>query len=735
MLDFHYAQGNYEALFQLGNVFLGERKPDLAANCYRKAIELKPDHAAALQNLGIACQAMGQHAEARECFARVAKLFPGEAAPHFHLANACDGLGLVDEAIAAFQACIALRADNPEPHHRLGVLLHRCGRTDEAIASMERAVACGPQHPALHNDLGILLAERGLMEQAITCFEKAVKLQPRFVDAHCNLGAALQSLGRGGDAQKSYRKALSIKPDMVRAHFNLGLVLQERGSLDESIASLRKAISIQPDYAEAHNALGNALREKGRRDEAIASYREALRLNPDFHTARLNLLHELQHVCDWRELDALVEQVRAAVRDPVISRENLIAPFSFLALPGVSAAEQRCCAEKWVASQYGALVPLREQLDFRFEPREAGERIHIGYLSSDFHRHATAVLMAEVFEKHDREHFRISAYSYGASDNSDMRRRLEGSFDAFVDVRELSLGDVAKRIHADKVDILVDLKGYTQNTRSGVLALRPAPVQVNYLGYPGTMGADFVDYIIADEFIIPTEMEQHYAERVARLPDCYQPNDRTRPRLPAPSRAECGLPDEGVVFCCFNQSYKITPAVFEVWCRLLLDVPDSVLWLLASNPFAEQQQRQHLVARGIAPERLVIAPRVAEYVHLARLQCADLFLDTQPYNAHTSCSEALWMGVPVVTCVGDTFPARVAGSLLTAMGTPELITYTLDDYHALALSLARDGARREALHTRLCELRDSAPLFDSSRFTTHLEALYTQMWRDRQGSL
>jgi predicted O-linked N-acetylglucosamine transferase (SPINDLY family) len=340
--------------------------------------------------------------------------------------------------------------------------------------------------------------------------------------------------------------------------------------------------------------------------------------------------------------------------------------------------------------------------------------------------------MVELFELHNRERFRISAYSYGPDDGSTMQKRVKNAFDEFVDIRDDSIEQTAKRIYANQVDILVDLKGYTMLNRAGILALRPAPIQVNYLGYPGTMGADFVDYLIADSFIIPPEYIDNYTEKVVWLPGCYQPNDRSRPRLAAPTRPECGLPEQEFVFCCLNAAYKITPSVFDVWCRLVLAVPGSILWLWANNPFVEKNLRLEAASRGISAERLVMAPKLNPEQHLARLQCADLFLDTTPVNAHTTCSDALWMGLPVITCVGETFPSRVAGSLLTAIGLPELITTNLEDYFKLALELATDENRRKQLRARLIENRDTSPLFDTERFTGNLEDAYNSMWEARR---
>ena len=437
----------------------------------------------------------------------------------------------------------------------------------------------------------------------------------------------------------------------------------------------------------------------------------------------------MQQLCKWDELIPLSEEVRRGVKQAALPTiENQIAPFSFLAVPGSTPLEQKICATNWAHSKFHALTALRKDMKFKFEQGNK-HKLHIGYLSADFRDHPVAHLMAQIFELHDRERFHITAYSFGPDAAGPMRSRLEKAFDRFIDIKDLSHENAARRIYEDRIDILVDLMGYTKHFRSAILAMRPAPVQVNYLGYPGTMGADFIDYLIADRFIIPPELQQHYTEKVVWLPDSYMPRDRSGRRLPEPVRKECGLPEDGIVFCCFNQPFKLSPAVFDTWCRLLNAVPHSVLWLSACNPLAQANLLREAENRGVAASRLIWAPRLESMEeHLARIQCADLFLDTFPYNAHTTCSDALWMGLPVITCAGETFPSRVAGSLLTALGVPELVTYHPDDYYSLALELATNRNKYENIRSKIISNRDIAPLFDSKLFTRNLEAAYTEMW-------
>jgi predicted O-linked N-acetylglucosamine transferase (SPINDLY family) len=434
-------------------------------------------------------------------------------------------------------------------------------------------------------------------------------------------------------------------------------------------------------------------------------------------------------MCEWDELDAW----RAKIRERLARGDaGLVPPFLLLALPGISAAEQRSCAELWLQTRIRDAALAHPDTAFSFAERPAG-RLRIGYLSSDFHDHATVHLLIEMFEAHDREQFELFAFSYGVDDGKVMRTRLLQCFEHFVEVQALSNLEIAQRIHAAGIDILVDLKGYTQGSRSAVLAFRPAPVQVNFLGYPGTLGAGLCDYIITDPYLTPASSAADFSEAFAYLPDSYQPHGRQAEIGAQPTRQSQGLPEEGMVFCCFNQAYKITPEVFDTWCRILADCPGSVLWLL-KDKLAEGNLRNRAMQRGISPERLVFAPHLPQVEHLGRLQCADLILDTTPYNAHTTASDALWVGVPLISSVGDTFAARVAGSLLSTVGLQALIADDLVHYHALACALAQDPARLQALRLQLAGQRDASALFDVPRYTRHLEALYALMWQAHQTS-
>ncbi len=446
----------------------------------------------------------------------------------------------------------------------------------------------------------------------------------------------------------------------------------------------------------------------------------------------MKLYNLSRRMCEWEDMPHWRERFRRSLRSD--HQGELYSPFLLLALPGIGAEEQRTSAERWMGAKVAAASEIRATRRFR-DSSAPSQRIRLGYLSNDFHNHATAFLMIELFENHDRELFEVFAYSYGEDDGKEMRPRLESSFEHFVDVQALTISETAEAINADGIDILVDLKGYTQSTRTEVLAHRPAPIQVNYLGYPGTLGADLCDYIITDPFLTPREAAPHYSEAFAYMPASYQPHGHHVAVEAAPSRASVGLPESAFVFCCFNQSRKITPEIFEVWCRLLSHNPDSVLWLL-DDPMAAGNLRNLAMQHGVLPGRLIFAETLPQDRHLARLQLADLLLDTLPYNAHTTASDALWVGVPLVTCSGETFASRVAGSLLHAVGLPELITDNLEDYFELALALSQDAPRYQDLVARLAANRLTTPLFDIKRYSCHLEHLYRQMWdRYQAGAL
>ncbi len=647
-------------------------------------------------------------------------------------ADAAHLLGLVrfrnndfESAIRLIGDALARDPENPIYHANLGNVLKDSGRLNEAIAAYRRALALRPAYAEVHNNLGYALQASGMIEEAISRYRNAIALRPADYRARFNLGNALFLIGKGEDAITAFREAATLNPGFASAWDHLGTVLQRLGRHAEAEKSFRRWIEIDSESAEAHLALALALQQQERLADAFDCCERALALQPDSLPAMASALWLAQRLCNWTATAAYSEPVlRRAGEDPAG-----LPPFQLFSLPGASRALQLTVARAHAAT-IAAKEPIRQDIA-RFGE---SSRIRVGYLSSDFHGHPVAYLTAEVFELHDRERFEVFLFSYGPDDGSAMRQRLAAGADRFIDIAPLSDREAAKRIHDERIQILVDLKGYTADDRPRIAADRPAPIQVNWLGYPGTMGADWIDYLVADPSIVPPEHDRDYSERVVRLPHCYQPNDRKRPSgASGLTREACGLAESGFVFCCFNQGYKIEPRVFAIWMRLLDAVPQSVLWLLEENRWAKDNLRKAASGHGVSPERLVFAPVRPLAEHLARYALADLALDTFPYTSHTTGSDTLWAGCPLITVIGETFASRVAASLLVNVGLGRLVARTFAEYEALALGLARDRPRLEALRRHLRDERGRAPLFDSPRFTRGLEAAYQRMWAQFAG--
>ncbi len=602
---------------------------------------------------------------------------------------------------------------------------HRAaGDLAAAVERYRAALDVAPARLAVLYNLALCLREMKRDEEAEPLLRRILELDPADADALFHLGALLLESARPAEAIPVLREALQHCPENAALWMYLGTAFARRHALPEAADCLRRAIALEPGWPEAHFNLGHVHGLLGEHPEAARAYRRASEADPGSPAYRSALLSELQQLCDWSQFDALCRQLR---RDLAARPDAPLEPFALVSIPSTR-AEQLQCARAYARRLERGVAADRLRSPFAFG-RGPRDRLRIGYLSADFHEHATAYLAAELFELHDRGRFHVGAYSYGPASASAMRTRLERAFDRFVDISECSNAEAAAAIHAHGVDVLVDMKGYTQFARTEIAARRCAPVQVAFLGYPGTMGAEFIDYLVGDRFVTPAEHARDYSEAIVRLPGTYQVNDRKRPVAPAPPRDTLGLPPRAFVFCAFNQAYKIQPDMFAAWMRLLGSLPDSVLWLLEANPQATDNLRRAAMDRGIDAARLVFAPRLPLAQHLGRLAAADLFLDTFPCNAHTSASDALWAGLPLLTCAGETFASRVAESLLRAAGLPELVTRSLPEYEALALRLARERSELGALRERLARNRETCALFDTPRFVRGLEAAYEQMWR------
>lgn len=690
---------------------------DEAEPLYRDILKVMPHDPVILQHMGI-IHINRQDFDNAVLSIRQSLTFDNTSSEAYgNLGLALVGQGKLDEAIAAYNQAIQLNPQNAHTYNNLCSALLAQKKPVEAIEACRKAIACNPDFAIAHYNLGVAWQQQGKFNEAIASFQNAINSLPNFPEAYTNMGLALMSLGRPDEAIVAYRKAIEIRPDFAEAYNNLGQPLNDQRKLEEATEAYQHAVELKPNFTGALNNLVTILRKRGMIDEAIEKCRGGIAADPTNTKARIELPNLRRQICDWTDYETDTQTLLALVDD--------VEPFIFLSVLSTP-AHQLQCAQKWASK-------LSRGISFRHDAPRTPGRIRIGYLSADFRRHATAYLMAELFERHDRSRFEIFGYSYGYDDESDVRQRLVAAFDHFIDLQHTPHVAAAQRIYDDKIDILVDLKGYTGDTRTDILVNRPAPIQVNYVGYPGTMGADFIDYIIGDSFVTPLDQQPFFSERIVQLPHSYQPNDTKRQideRIP--TRELYGLPEQGLVFCSFNGSYKITPVFFDVWMRLLKAVPGSVLWLLAVNPSTEQNLRREAAARGVGPERLIFAQGMPLPLHLARHRLADLFLDTLPICAHTTASDSLWAGLPVLTCAGNCFVGRVAGSLLQAVGLPELITHSVEEYEAMALDLGTHPEKLVALKEKLKRNLPTAPLFNIEYYTRGLEAAYNRMWEIRQ---
>jgi predicted O-linked N-acetylglucosamine transferase (SPINDLY family) len=572
--------------------------------------------------------------------------------------------------------------------------------------------------------LSVIALNSGNLAEALQLSERGVKATPLFAPLHFVHGTVLQAMGDKEAALRSFDAALKIQPDYPEVLLNSGAMLRSMFRHSEALERFNRIVSINPDHVSALGNCGIILTEFKQSEQAIAMFERLIKLNPDYDYALGLLFYERMHICDWTDFATLTQQIVDGVRAGKRACKSL----AFMSAS--DSASDHLLAAQVFARHY---CPKNAKSFWQGE-RYRHEKIRIAYVSPDFREHPVGHLMAGVFELHDKSRFETIAISLGIDDQSRLRARMLKAFDKFIDVREMGSEQIAQMMRDMEIDIAIDLGGYTSDTRTDVFSYRPAPVQVNYLGYPGTMGTDYIDYILADRHIIPPEHQQFYSEKVVYLPDTYLPTDgsvciseRT------PTRAECGLPETGVVFCSFSHDYKISPPVFDVWMRLLNQVPGSVLWLMSRGELAQRNLRKEAEARGVDALRLVFAGRVPLVEdHLARYRQADMFLDTHPYNAHTTAADALMAGLPVVTYVGNSFPSRVAGSLLNAMGMPELIAHSLDEYEALALKLAQQPALLAEMKARIVANKSSCSLFDTKAFCFNLEAAYVAMWRAQQ---
>ncbi|HEX4635633.1 MAG TPA: tetratricopeptide repeat protein [Rhizomicrobium sp.] len=780
---------DFGVLLNYGKVLMEAQQYGEALSFFDHALAVKPDFFEALYNRGVALAQMRRHAEAVTDFDRALSVNPaGNPACHYNRALSLEALNRHSDALAGYDRALALSPDFVPALANRGNSLRVLGRPAEALISYDRALNLASGDARTHYNRGHALSDLRRFEEAIASYDHALALEPRFVEALFSRGTVLMGQQRFFDALDSFTKAqalrpgdpdilgsrglmlwhlqchaeariaydqaLSCNPGHAATLLNRALLLREAGQFLSALADYDKAIASEPHNAKAWNGRGAVLQALKRDQEALVHFNKAVELDPAFADALVNrarlrwadqgdhsgamsdlgaaleinpnqpwargeLLHLKMYAAEWNGFESEMLAIDAAVREG----RHAVSPFVYQALSS-SPADLRQCSRIYANSLFPAHQGKRPSF-----PRTHG-KIRIGYVSGEFREQATAYLTAGLYELHDREKFEILAIDTAGGDGSALRRRLEAAFDRILDISQLTDDEAVARIRAEEIDILVNLNGYFGAPRMGIFARRAAPVQVNYLGFPATLGASYMDYIVADRVVIPAQERQHYDEQVVYLPHCYQVNDHKRAIAETvASRAELGLPERGFVFCNFNQSYKITPATFAGWMRILAAVENSVLWLLDLDglPLLRTNLLRAAQRHGIAPDRLAFARHIPLDQHLARLKQADLFLDTLPYNAHTTASDALWAGLPLVTCRGTSFPGRVASSLLNAVGLPELVTESQAEFETRAIALARDPDALEAVKGKLAQNRLSAPLFDTDLFRKNIERAYQHM--------
>ncbi|MBW8709271.1 MAG: tetratricopeptide repeat protein [Alphaproteobacteria bacterium] len=709
-----------EGLYNRGVALADLQRFELAVESYDRALVLQPEMVAAMANRAVALSAVGRHEDAIAGYDRVLVMQPSNTGALTHRGLARRALGQIEQALEDYNRALALAPADVDATYNRGIILLDLERAAEALADFEAVMHKHHGNAEMLNNRGVALRNLKRSLEALDSLDRALAIEPNFIEAWGNRGLTLRDLMRHEEALASLDQVLLRDPGNSVALNWRGNVCRDMKNYVQAVECYSRALQVRPDYAEALINRSYSYWNLKQPEAALADLERGIALDPYYPYARGELMHMRMYCADWHAFDT----DKAALETGLRAGARIVQPFIFQAI-GQDPKDLQTCSRIWGHDRYPALPAA----PFDTAVRKAHKKIRVGYLSGEFRQQATAILMAGLYERHDRNKFELVALDSGVNDGSELRARLEKSFERWIDIGKMHDGEAASRIRAEEIDILVNLNGYFGDARMGVFAQRAAPLQVNYLGFPATLGTNYMDYIIADQTVIPPAEYGFYDEEVVTLPGSYQANDdRGRPMAHVPSRPEAGLPETGVVFCNFNNAYKLTPATFDSWMRILKQVDGSVLWLLESPaPYADNL-RKEAAARGVAPERLVFAAELPTDLHLARLSLADLFLDGLPYNAHTTGSDALWAGVPLITQMGTTFPGRVAASLLKAAGLPELITESAADFEALAVKLASDAKTLKKLRDKLAKNKPSCALFDTAAFTKHIEAAYSQMW-------
>ena len=701
-------------------------EPIMAIKQYEKAIEMDSNYSEAYNNLGITLQELDEPEKALENFEKAFSLKPEKIEIINIISNILEQINTPRISIDYYEKLLKSMPDLSALHFNLGIAYQELNNTEEAINSYKKTLEIEPEFVNAHLNLGLIFESSDQPNEALKHFEKAVEIEPDDPNLLNNLAISLKSLGQIDKSINNFKKAIKLAPDYVPTYFNLGVALRDLNQIESAIVNFEKVNELEPNNGESYSHLGCLYFENKRHNKAQLNFDKAFSIDPNIELLIGNRLYNKMQLAIWddfeEDLEILVKKIN--------SNENVITPFALMALfddPQI---------QNIATKNYANLNFSQSKSFFPINPYSNHEKIRIGYFSADFHNHPTMHLMAELFELHDKNKFEIFAFSFGPDLQDDWRKRVSLSFDKFIDVRSKSDLEISTLSREMEIDIAVNLGGYTQSSRTNVFANFAAPVQVNFLGFPGTMGVDYIHYIIADHSTIPKDNESYFAERIVYMPDTYQVNMSNRDiSNKALSRTELGLPEEGFIFSCFNNIHKITPETFYSWVRILKSVEGSVLWLYANNKNVISNILIIASSFGIDSNRIIFAKHVPVEDHLNRIGKADLFLDTLPYNAHTTASEALRMGVPVITLIGKSFASRVAASLLNAVEMPELITNTREQYESLAIELALDSEKFTDLRNKLINNLPKTALLNCQTFTNNLELAFDKMHQRSQSGL
>lgn len=739
-------------LNNLGNILRVLGRPDEAILNYKKAIKIDPNFVEVYFNLGTTFQELDQLENAVKFYKKAIEIKPNYPEAHNNLGVTFKDLKDFDSAIESYQSAIRIKSDYAEAHNNIGIVFKELGQLDNAVRSHKTALKIIPEYAEAHNNLGIILIENKQLDKAIERFEKSIAADNNFIEAYNNLGSAYMEINHFDLSLENFKKALTINPHYVEAHNNLGRLYMHLGQLDEAVEYFKKSIKINPNYEYAHNNLGLVYSDQGNLDaaakcykramtinpsyfepcanyanlltdlndlgEALKNYERAFELNPDADYMQGNILNTKMKICVWDNYsNQLID-----LKNKINSGKKVIVPFHLMAL--IDDPElQKKASTIYAQDKY----PKNDVLP-KINQHTKHKKIRIGYFSADFREHPVALLTAELYEIHDRNHFEVHAFSYGPNTQDKLNLRIKAGVDYFHDVRKMSHKEIAILSRSLEIDIAVDLSGTTQNSKTEVFAMLSAPIQTSYIGWLGTMGAEYYDYLIAARGMIPVQNQKYFSEKIVYLPS-YQVND-SKESLPDPSlsKEDLGLPKDSFVFCCFNNTYKITPIVFDSWARILKKVEKSIMMIYVANKLAQKNLIKEMTFRGVDSERLYFGEKLERSGYLDRYRLADLFLDTFPYNAGTTASDALKMGLPILTLNGNSFNSREASNIINAVNLPEMITTSQEEYESLAIDLANNRKKMRILKEKLVDNLPNAPLYDTQLFAKNIESAYKVMY-------